>query len=465
MEFEGADPAAVVVDHTLAIEHVITNLPPKTGLQLLSYVRRRMEAAEARIVADRYEAGSSDRGVEDLLGNDGKTSKTEAKKRARRGKATNANPDIADRIAKGNLSAEQADIIATAADQTDGAAACDQALIDEIAATTPEQGKKKATKFVNDHTDPADIQTRHDRQRRRRGWYRHRLQNGNSAITFHGDDESIDHIERCVNAQADAEYRSDGGRDVPVAKHPRTTDQRGFDAAHTLITGHTTTSDQAANPDPASTPDSAPKSQNRRSTIFVKTTVDQLTGIDPSIITGADGKPLPNSVIEQLAQHGDFIGQIYSTHGELLWQGRKTRLATPAQILGLIARDGGCVRCGAHYDTCVAHHLLPYEAPAKGQTNIDQLAFVCEDCHVRLHHNKQTLYYDQRSQTWKLRAATWDEIPPDGGPQTKGPPGAYTNNTNKRPRNRTRQPVNHQPRLDERRSNRRRHDPHGDRLF
>ncbi len=276
------------------------------------------------------------------------------------------------------------------------------------------------------------------------------MQNGNSAITFHGDDESVDHIERCVNAQADAEYRSDGGRDVPVGKHPRTTDQRGFDAAHALITDQTPTT--SAN-------------RNRRSTIFVKTTVDQLTGIDPSVITGADGKPLPNSVIEQLAQHGDFIGQIYSTHGELLWQGRKTRLATPAQILGLIARDGGCVRCGAHYDTCVAHHLLPYEAPAKGQTNIDQLAFVCEDCHVRLHHNKQTLYYDQRSQTWKLRAATWDEIPPDGAPQTKGPPGAYTNNTNKRPRTRTRQPVNHQPRLDERRSNRRRHDPHGDRLF
>ncbi len=128
MEFEGADPAAVVVDHTLAIEHVLTTVPPKTGLEMIRFVRRRMDAAEARIVADRYEAGASDRGVEDLLGSDGKTSKTEAKKRARRGKATNANPDIADRMANGNLSAEQADVIAS---------------------TTPEQGKKKATKFVN----------------------------------------------------------------------------------------------------------------------------------------------------------------------------------------------------------------------------------------------------------------------------------------------------------------------------
>ena len=91
MEFGGADPAAVVVDHTLAIEHVITNLPPKTGLELLSFVHRRMDAAEARIIADRYENGASDRGVEDLLGSDGKTSKTEARKRARRGKAANAN--------------------------------------------------------------------------------------------------------------------------------------------------------------------------------------------------------------------------------------------------------------------------------------------------------------------------------------------------------------------------------------
>ena len=45
--------------------------------------------------------------------------------------------------------AEQADVIAAAADQTDGAAACDTDLIDRIAGTTPEQGKKKATKFVN----------------------------------------------------------------------------------------------------------------------------------------------------------------------------------------------------------------------------------------------------------------------------------------------------------------------------
>jgi hypothetical protein len=97
---------------------------------------------------------------------------------------------------------------------------------------------------------------------------------------------------------------------------------------------------------------------------------------------------------------------------------------------------------------------------------------VCDDCHNRLHNNKQTLYRDPITQTWKIRPATWAEIPPDkrpqpGGLQTKGPPGAYTNSANRRPRHTTPEPgnPNPKPRLDEQRANTRRHNRHGDRLF
>ena len=138
----------------------------------------------------------------------------------------------------------------------------------------------------------------------------------------------------------------------------------------------------------------------------------------------------------------NWIGQIFSARGELLWQGRKTRLATPAQINGLISRDGGCVECGAHHSKCVAHHLLPWEAPRKGPTNINNLVFVCDDCHVRLHRNKQTMFYDPKSQTWKTRRATPDEIPPDGGPAPTPRPA----NTRRNPRNRNLNPApNHVP--------------------
>lgn len=404
MEFEGADPAAVVVDHTLAIEHVLASVPPKTGLELIRFVRRRMDAAEAQIVADRYEAGASDRGVEDLLRDDGKTSKKEAKKRARRGKATNANPTLASRMAQGNLSSEQVDVIADAAEETDGEAAVDDDFIDAVASTTPEQGKKKATTFINERTSAAKVQSRHDRQRQQRGWYRHRLSNGNGALTFHGDDEAIDRMERCVRAQADREYQADGGRDVPSHKHPRTSDQRAFDAADSLICGDAMGDASEARAAQTSASSGSPKRSNgsnnhRRATVFVTATTEQLTGVDDNVITTADGTPLPKSVVEELTCGADFIGQVFSTQGELLWQGRKKRLATPAQINGLISRDGGCVQCNAHHDRCIAHHIIPFEAPAKGETNIDGLVFLCDDCHHRLHANNLTISYDPVTQT------------------------------------------------------------------
>ena len=151
-----------------------------------------------------------------------------------------------------------------------------------------------------------------------------------------------------------------------------------------------------------------------------------MTGKDPSPLTTVDGKPFPQSVVDELAGDAAFIAQVFSTNGELLWQGRKTRLATPAQINGLISRDGGCVECGAHHSKCVAHHLLPWESARKGPTNINNLVLLCTDCHVRLHLAKRTMFYDLQSQTWNTRPATHDEIPPDGGPApNKPPPGKY----------------------------------------
>ena len=227
------DPSLIIKDHMICIDHELTHLPPAVALQLIEFSRRRLDAAEARVLADRYEKGASDRDVERMAGNN-KTSKAEAKKRARRAKATNANPDIADRMESGSMSAEQADIIAKAAEDTDGEAACDKDLVETIASTNPEQGKRKAREYVNKRTDADDVQKRFNKQHRTRGVYRHRLDNGNAALTIHGSDEYIDEAERAVLAESNAAYQRDGGREVPNSQHPRTRDQRNFDAAHKL---------------------------------------------------------------------------------------------------------------------------------------------------------------------------------------------------------------------------------------
>lgn len=398
------DPAHVVAESMRAITNQLTLLPPATALALIESSHRQLDASEARILADRYEAGAQDRDIEDSLRTDGQTSKAEAKKRAKRAKATNANPDIATKLANGTLSTEQADIIAQAAEDTEGEAACDETLLADVASVNPEQGKKKARDYVNKRRSADDVQRRFDTQNRQRGVYRHRLSNGNDALTFHGPTEYIDQMERSVRGQSNEEYENDGGREVPRSEHPRTHDQRNFDAARKLLT----------NDNDKSPKRSASGSKKRRhATIFVTATVEQLTGIDTSPLTSIDGKPLPQSFVDEIAGDAAFIAQIFSAHGELLWQGRQQRLATPAQINGLISRDRGCVQCGADPSKCIAHHRLPYEAPIKGETDIPQLVLLCTDCHTRLHRSKQTMFYDIRSKTWKTRPATPDEIPPE----------------------------------------------------
>ena len=414
-----SDPTLVVTDAMIAVDHELTHLPAKSALQLIEFCRRRLAATEARVLADRYEAGASDRDVEDMAaGSDGKTSKAQAKRTARRAKATNANPGLADRLAKGSMSTEQADIIADAAADTDGEAACDEALIDSVSSTNPEQGKKKARSYVNERTDADDVQKRHDRQNRRRGVYRHRLDNGNAALVIHGSDAYIDEMERNIHVGSDVEYEDDGGRGIPASKHPRTRDQRNFDAARKLLCGTSAGKDAPKKAAYSASP--------RKATIFITATVDQLTSADPSPITGIDGNPLPRSLIEEIAGNASFIAQIFSKDGELLWQGREHRLATPAQINGLISRDKGCVQCGAPPDRCVAHHLLPWESPRRGPTNINNLVLLCTDCHTRLHRAKRTMFYDIATRTWRVRPATADEVPPDGRPSPdRAPPGKY----------------------------------------
>lgn len=408
-----ADPAVLVVDSTVAIEHAVAQLPAKSALQLVEFVRRRMAATEARVLADRFESGATDRDVEDLVREENNTSKTEAKRRARRAKATNANPGLADKLADGSLSTEQADVIADAAADTDGEAACDEELIDDISATSPEQGKKKAKSYVNKRRNNNDIQTTHNQQRRRRDVYRYRTKDGDHVLAIQGDETSIDEIERHINTGADAEYQADGGRDLPGSKHPRSHSQRRFDAAHKLLTNPNPHSDSGSGAGSKKAPGRSSRDKRRSGATIIVTTVADLKDIDSAVFTTADGNRLPGSVVHDLMWDASWIGQVYSAEGEVLWQGRSTRYATPAQVTGLIARDGGCVLCSAHYDRCEAHHCDPWEAPMAGETNIDRLALLCKPCHTDLHQRKRTLYFDRTSRSWKTRQARWEETPPE----------------------------------------------------
>ncbi len=96
-----------------------------------------------------------------------------------------------------------------------------------------------------------------------------------------------------------------------------------------------------------------------------------------------DGTPVPVEVFKELACEAKILPAIFDTRGQPLWVGRAKRLATPAQRMVLIARDRGCVGCGADPTWCQAHHITPWAAG--GPTDLKNLCLLCSRCHHQVH--------------------------------------------------------------------------------
>ncbi len=383
---------------------VLKTMPIEEAMHRGTRYQNWLIGLEAELFARNIAAGASDRDNEKLAGEGRKTTKKTAKKRAKRGKAVKENPDLAKDIASGDLGPEQADAIAEAASKTDGDAARDDELIDEIKNSSPDDADKIARRWVNKHNDIDEgdsAEARRRRQRRNRDVSRFDTEDGMAALLIKGDDESVDEMYAGLKALAKKLWKRDGGRDVPASKQPRTRPQRMFDAAYSSLT-RPSTNEGGIN----ST--SGTGSVQGHIHMWVKLD-DFLAGKRTAEF--ANGNIVPSTVLSRYACNGTIAATVFGANGEVLYQGRQLRYATPAQIRGLIARDKGCVRCRADVSECEAHHLIPWNAPAQGETNIDELALVCVDCHHFIHDTNQTLFRNAKG-LWKLRPATPDEIPP-----------------------------------------------------
>ncbi len=396
-----------------AIERCLDSAPITEALSHLEFVRSCADASEATLLAARLESGASPRSVESLLQKNEKTSKRTAKTRTRRANAVKANPGIAKKIASGELSPDQADVLATAAERTDGAAAKDETLIEKVAATPPDQAKKVADEWVREHTAADTVQDRYDRQRRLRCVKRWTTDRHTHVLALEGDEASIDRVELAIRNRSSEMWRADGGRELSAGEHPRTRDHRNFDAAVELFTRH----DGFGGGDPVgggrtTGSGSSPSRQRPRSTIVVTMSADQMTGSDPSPVRQVASGLLAPTLLAEMFCGSELVGQVVDGSGQVLWQGRTKRYFTDEQLVALIARDHGCVQCGAHYSTCDAHHIIPWESPARGPTDIENGALLCSDCHHRVHEHELVLMRDPTSGTWSTRPARPHEIAP-----------------------------------------------------
>lgn len=374
--------------------------------------------------------------AEKIVGRSGKVSKTAKKNAVARAKLNAKNPAITDKIASEELTDEQVDVIADADRKTDGAAGVSAEFIDAVANAGVDGARGVAADFVTDHANADGTQTEHDRQRLLRKAHKFGTDRRTEAIMLDGDKASINKLWAAAEKRADDYYRHDGGRDLAIDKHPRTRAQRLFDAIVDIVEDGLSVNDSARNAaggDPASShanaaaPGGSPSGSKRHTpkvtsvkpTIVIAATLDKVSGLDPDAAAEMVGTgPIADSVLaEYIAADVDIVGMIFGLDGQPLWLGRSTRLASHAQQLALIVRDKRCVLCGADASLCKAHHIMPWNAPAKGETDITKLVLVCDSCHHHIHDNHQTIYRDPGSRRWRLRPALPHKIAPSRPPK------------------------------------------------
>ncbi len=370
------------------LEEYLSNAPATCAtVSLLAGHRRRLSALECQVLADMKAAGNSDRNNESAARATG-ASKRVAAAVAKRASAVAQNRSLGDALAEGDIGESELDAIAYASGETGGAGATSEELFEQVKAAGPDKANAVARQWVDEQKAQDEHDARYDRQRRLRKVSRFTTRRGTEALMAEGDAETIHLIEDWLVAKADELFQADGGRNVSVADHPRTYDQRRFDAFAELMSGG-----GASAPDDGSSSASCSAFSSRDVAFHVISYASDWTDDGPTKAFSLDGRRLPAQLLERLSCKATFLATVFDGEGEVLFHGRKKRLATPAQVRALIARDKGCVQCGANPLRCQAHHLTPFNSPKAGKTNIDEMALMCSSCHQQLHDNNQTLYW------------------------------------------------------------------------
>ena len=121
---------------------------------------------------------------------------------------------------------------------------------------------------------------------------------------------------------------------------------------------------------------------------------------------------IARSELERLGCDPEIYGILFDDRGLSLHHGRKTRRVSPQQWRVLLARDRGCVICGAHPNWCQAHHVKYWSLG--GLTDIDNLALLCHAHHRWVHDNEITLRRGPNG--WHAPAGLPSPLRPDRQP-------------------------------------------------
>ena len=362
--------------------------------------RSSLDAYEARLLAAANRACDGGAAGAELIRTAGGCSQREARRRARRAEVLAEMPAVAGALAEGAITAEHADALVKAAETTSTEAVdADESLLSKAKSLPADLAAREVTDWTTRHQSEQDREERFRRQRELRS---HRMwTDSDGMFNTRGRFDPVTgaHIRAVIDDAANRLYRADGGRDG--GDKIRTWDQRNADALAAAL-GIIPNPDGAPVTGPASRdnpqrPVTGPVDRDTpnlslRNQILVVAHADAITGTDPDARCEIPGTgPIPRSELERLACESEFFGLLFDGNGLPLWHGRRTRTVSPQQWRTLVARDRGCVLCGASPSHCHAHHIIPWSPPATGPTDIDNLVLVCNRHHHHIHQHNLTL--------------------------------------------------------------------------
>jgi Domain of unknown function (DUF222)/HNH endonuclease len=361
-----------------------------------------IEAYKARLLTATDRLDDSGLDGAGMLRTAGRASSSTAARAARRAESLELLPATRNALAQGRITAEHVDAISAAADTVSPEQA-DEELVEQAASAPADVFAKRSREWSTNrrNDDGADEYATQHCNRRGHTWIRR--DNKMRASYLELDRESGDAVHAVLQQRYDELWNDDGGRDG--ADEIRTPEQRMADAFVSLVTGADSRDDRPPHP---------------KHQINVIYDIAGQTSLDgrPLATLVTDGEPLPREVRDRIACNATVTAILFDGPGKPIWRGRDLRHATIAQWKALIARDRGCVGCGAAPNRCEAHHIVPWEE--FGPTDIDNLVLVCSRCHHDLHDRGMNLRRTRGG--WRITAGdktrpardpTWPDVGPD----------------------------------------------------
>ena len=338
-------------------------------LRLVGRCESRLAAVKSEAVAE-LAAWRGEAHAAGVLQNDLKQSRGAAKGEVQLAGQLAEVPATAEALDAGDITPRHARLIAEAAQ-----AAPPEAPIDEEALLTA-AGEQPADLFgrtVRGHLNELagdDLAARRRRQRQRRELRWKQESDGMYELVGRFDPVAGARIETALTSVANKLWHAEDPKNRATAK------QRLADALELLVTG-------AGHGTPAGANGSG-KGAIQGVDLLVIADYDTIAGqlTNPRL---GDGTPLCAEELRALACDANILPAIFDTKGQPLWLGRGRRHASAAQRTALVARDGGCIGCGANPNWCQAHHNRHWAHG--GPTDIDNLCLLCSRCHHQVHDN------------------------------------------------------------------------------